>query len=121
MQFIAECGIEYGCQIVTPFSFNSPDCLYTKKNREILQSYEKTREMQKESSLFFSFPRRSYFASSGKDTSIIYNNVCGCKEMNEIWEIFDLGQKSGCFRTQLPKMLARYQKSPYLCSVKRHI
>ena len=26
---LAECGIEYGCQIVTPFSFNSPDCLYT--------------------------------------------------------------------------------------------
>ena len=24
MQFIAECGIEYGCQFVTPFSFNSP-------------------------------------------------------------------------------------------------
>ena len=41
-QFIAECGIEYGCQFVTPFSLNPPDCLYTKKSREFLQSYEKT-------------------------------------------------------------------------------
>ena len=32
MQFIVECGIEYGCQTVTPLSFNSPDCLYTKKS-----------------------------------------------------------------------------------------
>ena len=32
MQFIAECGIEYGCQIVTQFFLNPPDCLYTKKS-----------------------------------------------------------------------------------------
>ena len=42
MHFIAECGIEYGCQIVTPFSFNSPDCLYIKKSCKFFQSYEKT-------------------------------------------------------------------------------
>ena len=32
MQIIAECGIEYGCQIVTQFFLNSPDCLYAKKS-----------------------------------------------------------------------------------------
>ena len=31
-QFIAERGIEYGCQFVTQFFLNSPDCLYTKKS-----------------------------------------------------------------------------------------
>ena len=41
MQFIAECGIEYGLQFVTQFFLNSPDCLYTKKSWEFLQSYEK--------------------------------------------------------------------------------
>ena len=46
MQFIAECGIEYGCQFVTLFSFNSPDCLYTKKFCDFFQSYEKTRAEQ---------------------------------------------------------------------------
>ena len=43
-------------QFVTQFFLNPPDCLYTKKSWEILQSYIKTREMQKESLLFFSFP-----------------------------------------------------------------
>ena len=42
MHFIAECGIEYGCQIVTLFFLNPPDCLYTKKSWEIFQCYEKT-------------------------------------------------------------------------------
>jgi hypothetical protein len=44
-QFIAECGIEYGCQIVTQIFINSPDCLYTKKSWEFLQSYEKNMEI----------------------------------------------------------------------------
>ena len=44
MQFIAECGIEYGCQFVTQIFLNPPDCLYTKKSWEILQSYKKTLE-----------------------------------------------------------------------------
>ena len=44
MQFIAECGIEYGCQIVTQIFLNSPDCLYIKKFCKFFQSYEKTRE-----------------------------------------------------------------------------
>ena len=52
-QFIAECGIEYGCQFVTPFSFNSPDSLYTKKNWEFIQSYEKSRAEQNQSICFF--------------------------------------------------------------------
>jgi hypothetical protein len=52
-QFIAEHGIEYGCQFVTLFFINPPDCLYTKKSCKFLQSYEKSREMQKESLLFF--------------------------------------------------------------------
>ena len=56
MQFIAERGIEYGFQIVTRFFLNSPDCLYLKKSCKFLQSYEKTREMQKENLFFFSFP-----------------------------------------------------------------
>jgi hypothetical protein len=64
MQFIAECGIEYGCQIVTQFFLNLPDCLYLKKSWEFLQSYEKSREMQKKSALFFSFPRRSNFGKA---------------------------------------------------------
>ena len=41
MQFIAERGIENGLQIVTPKILNPPDCLYTKKSWEILQSYKK--------------------------------------------------------------------------------
>jgi len=55
-QFIAERGIEYGLQIVTWKFLNPPDCLYLKKSCKFLQSYEKTSEMQKKSSLFFSFP-----------------------------------------------------------------
>ena len=55
-QFIAECGIEYGCQFVTQIFLNLPDCLYIKKSWEILQSYEKTSETQKESLFFFSLP-----------------------------------------------------------------
>jgi len=59
-QFIAECGIEYGRQFVTPFSFNPTNCLYTKKSWEFLQSYEKTSEMQKENfwNPFLFLPRR---------------------------------------------------------------
>jgi hypothetical protein len=64
MQFIAECGIEYGCQFVTQFFFNPPDCLYIKKSCKFLQSYEKTSEMQKESLLFFSFPSVSNFGEA---------------------------------------------------------
>ena len=56
MQFIAEHGIENGLQIVTSFFFNPLDCLYLKKSYEFLQSYEKTREMQKDSLLFLSSP-----------------------------------------------------------------
>ena len=55
MQFIAECGIEYGCQIVTLFFLNLPDCLYTKKSWEFLQSYEKSSEMQKKNVFSFHF------------------------------------------------------------------
>jgi hypothetical protein len=40
-QFIAEHGIEYGLQFVTPFFPNSPNCLYLKKSIKFLQSYEK--------------------------------------------------------------------------------
>ena len=68
-QFIAECGIEYGLQIVTLFFLNSSDCLYTKKSWEIFQSYEKSRAEQK--ILIFFMPRRSKFAiSDGKVTKI---------------------------------------------------
>jgi len=56
MQFQAECRIEYGLQIVTPFFLNPSDCLYIKKSCKFLQRYEKTREMQKEKYIFFSFP-----------------------------------------------------------------
>ncbi|MBR6320077.1 MAG: hypothetical protein IKR50_06545 [Prevotella sp.] len=51
-QFIAERGIEYGYQIVTQFFLNSLNCLYTKKFCDFLQSYEKTRELQKEKQVF---------------------------------------------------------------------
>jgi len=60
MQFIAECGIEYGCQFVTRIFLKSPDCLYLKKSWEFVQSYEKSRAKQK--NLFFFLPRRSNFA-----------------------------------------------------------
>jgi hypothetical protein len=53
MQFIAECGIEYGLQFVTQFFLNPPDCLYTKKFCDFLQSYEKTREEQKKNAFLF--------------------------------------------------------------------
>ena len=46
-QFIAECGIEYSCQIVTQIFINPQDCLYTKKSCEFLQSYEKSSAKQK--------------------------------------------------------------------------
>ena len=59
-QFIAERGIEYGLQFVTPFFINSPNCLYTKKSSNFLQSYEKSRAEQK--ILIFFMPRRSNFA-----------------------------------------------------------
>ena len=42
MQFIAECGIEYGLQFVTQFFLNPLNFLYTKKSWEFLQSYEKS-------------------------------------------------------------------------------
>jgi len=59
--------IEYGCQFVTPFSFNSPDCLYIKKSCDFFQSYGKRSEMQKESLVFFSFPSgRSFLEQSEK-------------------------------------------------------
>ena len=54
-QFIAERGIEYGYQFVTPKILNSPDCLYLKKSCKFLQSYEKTRE-EKRKRHFFSLP-----------------------------------------------------------------
>ena len=59
-QFIVERGIEYGLQIVTLKILKSPDCLYTKKSCEFLQSYEKTREMQKENLFFFLFPLHNF-------------------------------------------------------------
>ena len=43
---VEECGIEYGCQFVTQIFVNPPDCLYTKKAYDFLQSYEKTKETQ---------------------------------------------------------------------------
>ena len=54
MQFIAECGIEYGLQFVTQFFLNPPNGLYIKKDCDFFQSYEKTSEMQKENWFFFS-------------------------------------------------------------------
>ena len=42
MQFIAKCGIEYGCQFVTQFFLNLPDSLYTKKSKKSFQSYSNT-------------------------------------------------------------------------------
>ena len=42
MQFIAECGIEYGLQFVTQFFLNPLDCLYTKKSKKSFQSYSNT-------------------------------------------------------------------------------
>ena len=53
MHFIAECGIEYGFQFVTQFSLNPPDCLYTKKFCDFLQSHEKSREEQNKLACFF--------------------------------------------------------------------
>jgi hypothetical protein len=56
MQFIAECGIEYGLQIVIQFFFNPPDCLYLKKSIKFLQSYEKSsKEPKDERKKSFSF------------------------------------------------------------------
>ena len=52
-QFIAECGIENGCQFVTQFFLNPPDCLYTKKSWEFLQSYSKTKEKPNKYELFW--------------------------------------------------------------------
>ena len=60
-QFIAERGIEYGFQFVTPKILNSPDSLYLKKSCKFLQSYEKSSTEQK--ILFFFMPRRSNFAN----------------------------------------------------------
>ena len=96
MHFIVECGIEYGCQFVTQFFLNPPDCLYTKKSWEILQSYEESRAKQKK--LFFFLPRRSNFATFiaklrkvGRNAkrnkflfsvSPIYNNVYALSEGN---------------------------------------
>ena len=45
-QFIAERGIEYGLQFVTPFFLNSLNCLYLKKSCKFLQSYEKTHQLR---------------------------------------------------------------------------
>ena len=53
MQFIAEYGIEYGCQFVSPFFLNPLNCLYTKKSCDFFQSYEKSRAEQKEPVLFY--------------------------------------------------------------------
>ena len=44
MQFIAERRIENGLQIVTPIFPNPPNCLYTKKDCNFFQSYEKSHE-----------------------------------------------------------------------------
>jgi hypothetical protein len=41
LQFIAECGIEYGCQFVTQIFVNPPDCLYTKEKLQILPKLPK--------------------------------------------------------------------------------
>ena len=40
MQFIAERGIENGCQFVTPIFLNLPHCLYIKKKCFSFQNYE---------------------------------------------------------------------------------
>ena len=47
MQFVAERGIENGLQIVTPIFLNPLNCLYTKKDCNFFQSYEKSRAEQK--------------------------------------------------------------------------
>ena len=47
MQFIAECGIEYGLQFVTQFFLNPLDCLYTKKSKKSFQSYDSARNYLK--------------------------------------------------------------------------
>ena len=52
----AEQRIVNGLLSVTLKIFNLPNCLYTKKSCEFLQSYRKSREMQKESLLFFFIP-----------------------------------------------------------------
>ena len=44
-------------QFVTQFFLNLPDCLYTKKFCDFLQSYEKTREEQNKLVCFFWFIR----------------------------------------------------------------
>jgi hypothetical protein len=49
MQFIAECGIEYGCQFVTLFFFNPPDSLYTKKAEN---SYKVTKTLERKGITF---------------------------------------------------------------------
>jgi hypothetical protein len=64
MHSIAERGIEYGLQIVTRFFLNPPDCLYSKKSCKFFQSYEKTSEMQKESSFSFHFRVHSKFGEA---------------------------------------------------------
>ena len=78
MHFIAECGIEYGFQFVTQFFLNLPDCLYTKKSWEFLQSYKKTSgEQNKFICFFFRVPSKfatkwqSYEKSSAEQNKFI--------------------------------------------------
>ena len=77
MQFIAECRIENGLLSVTLKILNLPNCLYAKKSCEFFQSYEKTSEMQKESSLFFSFTLLR-FANSDRWFRVLskFGNAC---------------------------------------------
>jgi len=52
MQIIAEQRIENGLLSVTQKILNLPYCLYIKKSCKFFQSYEKTRELQKEKQVF---------------------------------------------------------------------
>jgi hypothetical protein len=78
---VEECGIEYGRQFVTQFFLNPPDCLYTKKFCDFLQSYEKTRAEQRNSFLFL--PRWSNFTMRDGKVTKKMRNFAGKKEIVE--------------------------------------
>jgi len=62
MQFIVECGIEYGLQIVTPFFLNLPNCLYTKKERKFFQRYEEKTYKQNNSAKTYTRMKKQMLA-----------------------------------------------------------
>ena len=84
-QFIAERGIEYGLQFVTPFLINYTNCLYTKKSSKFLQSYEKTREKPKLFELSSSKSRASRNLWPRTRSTSFFNNICFISTGNMSW------------------------------------